>query len=113
MEDRKAKPSMKVVHHNDRAQIKRVLAGSGQALLPMLELLGTWKKNRPDAVVVSIESVRLLKWIPSRASSPRGNRISLLQIDTLGVEKSSRDNYWQKRPRLLWCSPGSPGVGSG
>ena len=39
MEDRKAKPSMKVVHRNDRAQIKGVLAGSGQALLPMLELL--------------------------------------------------------------------------
>jgi transposase-like protein len=30
---------LKVVHRNDRAQIKRVLAGSGQALLPMLELL--------------------------------------------------------------------------
>jgi transposase-like protein len=27
------------MHRNDRAQIKRVLAGSGQALLPMLELL--------------------------------------------------------------------------
>jgi transposase-like protein len=30
---------LKVVHRNDRAQIKRVLASSGQALLPMLELL--------------------------------------------------------------------------
>lgn len=39
MKDRKAKTALKVVHHNDRAQIKRVLAGSGQALLPMLELL--------------------------------------------------------------------------
>jgi transposase-like protein len=39
MEDRKAKSALKVVHRNDRAQIKRVLAGSGQALLPMLELL--------------------------------------------------------------------------
>ena len=39
MKDRKAKPALKVVHRNDRAQIKRVLAGSGQALLPMLELL--------------------------------------------------------------------------
>jgi putative transposase len=35
----KAKTALKVVHRNDRAQIKRVLAGSGQALLPMLELL--------------------------------------------------------------------------
>ena len=39
MKDRKTKPALKVVHRNDRAQIKRVLAGSGQALLPMLELL--------------------------------------------------------------------------
>jgi putative transposase len=39
MEDRKSKTALKVVHRNDRAQIKRVLAGSGQALLPMLELL--------------------------------------------------------------------------
>jgi transposase-like protein len=39
MRDRKTKPALKVVHRNDRAQIKRVLAGSGQALLPMLELL--------------------------------------------------------------------------
>ena len=39
MKDRKAKTALKVVHHNDRAQIKRVLAGRGQALLPMLELL--------------------------------------------------------------------------
>ena len=35
----KAKTALKVVHRNDRAQIKRLLAGSGQALLPMLELL--------------------------------------------------------------------------
>ena len=39
MKDRKAKTALRVVHRNDRAQIKRVLAGSGQALLPMLELL--------------------------------------------------------------------------
>jgi len=30
---------LKVVHRNDGAQIKRVLAGSGQALLPILELI--------------------------------------------------------------------------
>ena len=29
MKDRKTKPALKVVHRNDRAQIKRVLAGSG------------------------------------------------------------------------------------
>ena len=31
MKDRKAKAALKVVHRNDREQIKRVLAGSGQA----------------------------------------------------------------------------------
>ena len=39
MKDRKSRPALRVVHRNDRAQIKRVLSGSGQALLPMLELL--------------------------------------------------------------------------
>ena len=39
MKDRKTKTALRVVHRNDRAQIKRVLAGSGQALLPMLELI--------------------------------------------------------------------------
>lgn len=39
MKNPKAKTALKVAHRNDRAQIKRVLAGSGQALLPMLELL--------------------------------------------------------------------------
>lgn len=39
MKNPKAKTALKVVHRNDRAQIKRVLASSGQALLPMLELL--------------------------------------------------------------------------
>jgi len=39
MKDRRTKTALKVVHRNDRAQIKRVLAGSGQALLPILELI--------------------------------------------------------------------------
>lgn len=39
MKDRKTKPVLRVVHRNDREQIKRVLADGGQALLPMLELL--------------------------------------------------------------------------
>ena len=39
MKDRKTKAELRVVHRNDRSQIKRVLASSGQALLPMLELL--------------------------------------------------------------------------
>lgn len=39
MKDRKAKLAVRIAHRNDEAQIKRVLRGSGQALLPMLELL--------------------------------------------------------------------------
>jgi putative transposase len=39
MKDRKAKSAVKVAHRNDRTQIKRVLGESGQALLPMLELI--------------------------------------------------------------------------
>lgn len=41
MEDRKAKTKtvLKVVRRDDRAQIRRILQGSGQTLLPMLELL--------------------------------------------------------------------------
>jgi transposase-like protein len=35
----KTRTTLRVVHRNDRAQIERVLASSGQALLPMLELL--------------------------------------------------------------------------
>lgn len=64
MEDRKAKPSMKVVHRNDRAQIKRVLAGSGQALLPMLELLegaqASIDELMHDAAVAVVEQLLLL-----------------------------------------------------
>src|SRR5262245_57428823 len=40
MGNRKAnKPGLKVVKRDDRAEITRWLAGNGQALLPMLELL--------------------------------------------------------------------------
>jgi putative transposase len=39
VKNRRTNTALKVVHRNDRAQIKRVLAGSGQALLPMLELI--------------------------------------------------------------------------
>ena len=39
MKNPMAKTALKVVHRNDRAQIKRLLAGSGQTLLPMPELL--------------------------------------------------------------------------
>ena len=36
---RKAKDGLRVVHRNDRSAVRRWGQGSGQALLPMLELL--------------------------------------------------------------------------
>ena len=33
------KPALKIAHRNDRAAVRHWLAGNGQALLPMLELL--------------------------------------------------------------------------
>ena len=36
---RRAKDGLRVVHRNDRAAVRHWAQGSGQALLPMLELL--------------------------------------------------------------------------
>ena len=67
MKDRKTKtnkPTLKVVHRNDRTQIKRVLAGSGQALLPMLELLegaqASIDELMHDAAVAVVEQLLVL-----------------------------------------------------
>lgn len=76
MEYRKAKPSMKVVHRNDRAQIKRVLAGSGQALLPMLELLegaqASIDELMHDAAVAVVEQLLLLSAQELAGAKQRG-----------------------------------------
>ena len=76
MKDRKAKPSMKVVHRNDRSQIKRVLAGSGQALLPMLELLegaqASIDELMHDAAVAVVEQLLLLSAQELAGAKQRG-----------------------------------------
>ena len=76
MKDRKAKPSMKVVHRNDRAQIKRVLASSGQALLPMLELLegaqASIDELMHDAAVAVVEPLLLLSAQELAGAKQRG-----------------------------------------
>ncbi len=64
MKDRKTKPAVKVVHRNDRSQIKRLLEGSGQALLPMLELLegaqASIDELMHDAAVAVVEQLLVL-----------------------------------------------------
>jgi hypothetical protein len=50
MEDCKAKaagkrPALKNAYRNDRAAVRHWLAGNGQALLPMLELLDSGKRS--------------------------------------------------------------------
>jgi len=45
---RKAKDGLRVVHRNDQAAVRRWAQGSGQALLPMLELLASASKIAGD-----------------------------------------------------------------
>ena len=79
MKDRKTRtkePTLKVVHRNDRAQIKRVLAGSGQALLPMLELLEGAKASidelMHDSAVALVEQLLVLSAQELAGAKQRG-----------------------------------------
>jgi putative transposase len=79
MKDRKTKtkkPTLNVVHRNDRAQIKRVLAGSGQALLPMLELLegaqASIDELMHDAAVAVVEQLLVLSAQELAGAKQRG-----------------------------------------
>ena len=76
MKDRKTKTAFKVVHRNDRAQIKRVLAGSGQALLPMLELLEGAQASiddlMHDAAVAVVEQLLALSAQELAGAKQRG-----------------------------------------
>jgi hypothetical protein len=79
MKDRKTKtktPALKVVHRNDRAQINRVLAGSGQALLPMLELLEGAKASidelTHDSAVALVEQLLVLSAQQLAGTKQRG-----------------------------------------
>ena len=64
------------MHRNDRAQIKRVLAGSGQALLPMLELLegaqASIDELTHDAAVAVVEHLLVLSAQELAGTKQRG-----------------------------------------
>ncbi len=76
MKDRKTRTALKVVHRNDRAQLKRVLAGSGQALLPMLELLEGARASidelMHDAAVAVVEQLLVLSAQELAGAKQRG-----------------------------------------
>lgn len=76
MKDRKTKTAIKVVHRNDRAQIKRVLAGSDQALLPILELLEGARASidelMHDAAVAMVEQLPVLSAQELAGAEQRG-----------------------------------------
>jgi len=76
MKDRKTRTAFKVVHRNDRAQIKKVLAGSGQALLPMLELLegaqASIDELMHDAAVAVVEQLLVLSAQELAGAKQRG-----------------------------------------
>ena len=52
------KPALRVAHRNDRAAVTRWMAGQGQALLPMLELLD----NASHRVRATSTSRGLVAW---------------------------------------------------
>ena len=70
MKDRKTKSALRVVHRNDRAQIKRVLAGSGQALLPMLELLEGAQASIDELMHETAVAVVARRFQPTRSPTP-------------------------------------------
>ena len=79
MKDRKTKtkkPTFNVVHRNDRAQITRVLAGSGQALLPMLELIESAQASidelMHDSAVALVEQLLVLSAQKVAGAKQRG-----------------------------------------
>jgi transposase-like protein len=109
MKDRKAKtnkPTVKVVHRNDRAQIKRVLAGSGQALLPMLELLEGAKASidelMHDSAVALVEQLLVLSAQDLAGAKRRGREggAVLWHGAQRGVVSLAERQLHVQRPRL-------------
>jgi transposase-like protein len=76
MKDRKTKTAIRVVHRNDRAQIKRVLEGSGQVPLPMLELLegaqASIDELMHDAALAVVEQLLVLSAQELAGAKQRG-----------------------------------------
>ncbi len=102
MKDRKTKtnkPTLKVVHRNDRAQIKRVFADSGQALLPMLELLEGAKASidelMHDSAVTLVEQLSMISAQELAGVKQRGREVRVPAYDRLlndeGIGQRIRD----------------------
>ena len=72
------KTALKVVHRNDRAQIKRLLTGSGQALLPMPELLEGAQASIDELMhgtaVALVEQMLVSSLKPPSRAPHRGSR---------------------------------------
>lgn len=109
MKDRKTKtkkPGLKVVHRNDRAQINRVLAASGQALLPMLELLEGAKASidelMHDSAVALVEQLLVLSAQELAGAKQRGRDAGpvLWHGAQRGVVSLAERQLHVKRPRL-------------
>jgi putative transposase len=107
MKDRKTnKPTLKVVHRNDRAQINRVLAGSGQALLPMLELLEGAKASidelMHDSAVALVEQLLALSAQELAGAKQRGRDAGavLWHGTQRGVVSLAERQLHVRRPRL-------------
>ena len=106
MKDRKTKTAIKVVHRNDREQIRRVLAGSGQALLPMLELLEGAKASidelMHDAAVGLVEQLLVLSAQELAGAKRRGREDGsvLWHGAQQGVVALAERQLQVQRPRL-------------
>ena len=107
MKDRKTnKPTLKVVHRNDRAQITRVLAGSGQALLPLLELLEGAKASidelMHDSAVALVEQLLVLSAQELAGAKQRGRDAGpvLWHGAQRGVVSLAERQLHVQRPRL-------------
>ena len=106
MKDRKVKTALKVVHRNDRAQIKRVLGASGQALLPMLELLEGAKASidelMHDSAVALVEQLLVLAAQELAGAKQRGRADGavLWHGAQRGVVSLAERQLHVQRPRL-------------
>ena len=113
MKDRKTNPALKVVHRNDRAQIKRVLASSGQALLPMLELLEGAQSSidelMHETAVAVVEQLLVLSAQELAGAKQRGREggAVLWHGAQRGVIAMAERQLRVQKPRLRCAGPGT------
>jgi transposase-like protein len=106
MKDRKAKPAVKVAHRNDRTQIKRVLGESGQALLPMLELIegaqASIDELMHETAVALVEQLLVLSAQELAGTKQRGREAGavLWHGSQRGVVALAERQLRVQRPRL-------------